>query len=55
MTLTEIQVRHEQLFAWAEREFKERLENSSGDPMEAAMVMEACLTSLAAIQIAVLK
>ena len=50
MNISEIRVKHEHLFVWAEHAFKERCEDpNQGDPMEAAMLMEAILTSLTAI------
>ena len=50
MTLQEIQRKHEQLFIWAEQEFKERCQRPGmGDAMEAAQLMEAILTALTAI------
>lgn len=50
MTIDDIRKKHEYLFQWAEGVFKERLQDpDQGDPMEAAMLMEAILTSLTAI------
>lgn len=49
MTIQEIKQRHEKLFYWAEQAFQDRIqEPSQGDPMEAAMLMEAILASLTA-------
>ena len=53
MTIHEIRQKNEHLFRWAENVFKERCEQpSEGDPMEAAMLMEAILASLTAIHMA---
>jgi hypothetical protein len=52
MTIDEIRRKLEMLFAWAEREFRERNEKSGEDPMEAAMLMDAILTTIVAIYVA---
>lgn len=53
MSIQEIQRKHEQLFHWAEECFKERCKDpNQGDPMEAAMLMEAILASLTGIYMA---
>jgi len=54
MNITELQHKQEQLFRWAEACFKERCSDpNQGDPMEAAMLMEAILTSLTAIHMGI--
>lgn len=51
MTLKDIKIKHEQLFAWVEVEFQERCRDSErGDPMEAANLMWNLLTNLTAIE-----
>lgn len=52
MTLSEIALKHEQLFHWAEQEFRARLENGQ-DAVEVAMLMECCLTALTAIHVSI--